>query len=63
MTQIEGGLRIEGGVPTHHFSIERAANRRGGVHLGVIKVYLSEVVGHYLKTLFLVCNTQNNGII
>ena len=35
----------------------------GEVHLGVIKVNLSEAVEHYLNTLFLVCNTKDKGII
>ena len=36
---------------------------RGGVHLGVIEINSSKVVGHYLKTPFLVCNTTNNETI
>ena len=56
-------MRIEGGVPAHKFSIKGEGANRRGVHLGVIEHYLSKVVGHYLNTLFLVCNTKHKGII
>ena len=33
------------------------------MHLGAITFYLSEVVGHYLNTLYLIRNTTNKGTI
>lgn len=46
VTQIEGGLRIEGG---------------GGVNLGLIESYLSKMVGHSFNTLLIVHNTTAQG--
>ena len=57
------GVRIEGGCPCSQFFNRRVGANRRGVHLGVIKVYLSEVVGHYLNTLCLVRNTKNKAVV
>ena len=48
------GVGIEGGgCPYSPFFNRRRVLIKAGVHLDVIEVYSSEVVGHYLKTLFL----------
>ena len=45
----------KGWVPAHSFSVEGGGVliEKGGMHLGVIEVCFSEVVGLYLNTLFL----------
>ena len=59
MTQIKGGVRLEGGrCPwSTFFNISGVANRRG-VHLGKTEVYLSSVVG--LKLLLLLVPTVSS---
>ena len=62
MTHIEGDSNRRGGiVPASNVSIEGWGIIEGEVHFGVIEVYISEVVGHYRNTLFLVCNTTKQG--